>query len=138
MFGWKLVKKGYLNKLEYDKDYYFHRCQEAEDKNFELEEEVYELNKYVEELYSKIYNRYGFSSINSLYRLNLHTERCEEYNYESLVINLVPIRGSVDIEYVPEWRSTIDSYVIDYFGKRMSEEFKKYIVKELKRDFGYE
>jgi hypothetical protein len=68
----------------------------------------------------------------------LHTERCEEYNYESLVINLVPIRGSVDIEYVPEWRSTIDSYVIDYFGKRMSEEFKKYIVKELKRDFGYE
>jgi hypothetical protein len=95
------------------------------------------LNNYVTDLYHKIYNRYGFSSIGPLYRLNVYTEECKEYKYKTLVINLVPINCAVNIDNVPELSSIIDKNMIYSFSERMSEEFKNYIVSEMLRNFGY-
>lgn len=139
MFGWKLIKEKELNKIKYDKDYYFHRCQEAEDKNFELEEEVYELNKYVRDLHNKIFEKSPLINVaNDIYDLKVDiSENKEKIEFKTLRIDLVPIHNSVEFMNL-ELDNLINEKMLEHLSERISEVFFNNIKKELLRNFGYE
>ena len=138
MFGYKIIKEKKLNKIKHNEDYYFHRCQEAEDKNFELEEDNENLYKYVNKLYDDIFENFHFPCFRENYKLSVNVKEDKVYDLKTLCIDLKPIQSRLDVDILLNLSDVIDEHMLDHFSKRISEEFFNNIKKELLRNFGYE